>query len=158
MCQCLLIGKCSCLLNSPSQSAPAMCLLIPLPGSFLLSSLLSLPPLLASFLPCHCSAVELGSGKNIGFGVQQIWGQVPASPLTVILGSLPHLYNLLFICKVGTDTIKHLAYTFSRSILCCSLCTFIISLPDEFSPCSVSRSYKDLTPHQDWPKDTIVKW
>lgn len=98
---------------------PWWCLLIPLPAS----SLLSLCQSLASSPPCHCSALELGSEKNIGFGVRQIWGQVPAPPLSVCvtLDNLHHLHNLsFFVCKAGmkemTDTIKHLAHSCSRNI------------------------------------------
>lgn len=56
------------------------------------------------------------------------------------------------------DTIKHLLHSFSRSIRSLSLDTFIISLPDEFSPYPVSRPWEDLTHTQDWPKDVISKW
>lgn len=49
--------------------------LIAVPPCFLLL-VNSLPLPLASFPPCF--AMKLGGGKTIGFGVERIWGQVPA--------------------------------------------------------------------------------
>lgn len=48
--------------------------------------------------------------------------------------------------------VKHLVHSFLGNII------FTVSLPDEFSPCSVSRPCKDLRCKQDWPKDIISKW
>lgn len=54
-------------------------------------------PFLASFPPCHCSAVKLASRKNTGFGVKRLWGQVQLPHLLFVratLGNSPHLCNL----------------------------------------------------------------
>lgn len=53
---------------------------------------------------------------------------------------------------------KRVVHSFSGKHLFSFIYIFIVSLLDEFSPCSVSRPCKDLTCKQDWPKDTISKW
>lgn len=126
--QSLLIGRLFFSLNSPGRGRlQGWCLLFRSPAFSI--SLLScpLPPVLSSsFLPCRCPAMKLRCGKNIGFGVQQIWGQVqgPPLPVAVTLAALPHLCDLsFFICKGGRKEargqMKPVVHSFSGNI--CSL-------------------------------------